>query len=105
MATDAQYQELVLLVGTEMLTEDQLKAVIDLNAGDMDASAAQVWEIRAGRYHGLVNISESGSSRSMGDLHQNAIRMAAMYRGKIAAEDQEASGARRSGTRAIRRPE
>lgn len=103
MATDEQYNELVLMVGTEMLTEDQIRAVIDLNEGDMDASAAQVWEIRAGRYHGLVNISESGSSRSMGDLHKNALAMAAMYRSKGEITAEVVTG--RSGTRAIRRPE
>lgn len=102
MATSEQLNQLILMVGTEMLTEDQLRAVIDLNEGDMDASAAQVWEIRAGRYHGLVNISESGSSRSMGDLHKNALALAAMYRSKgtIVAEE-TVTGVTR--TRGIRR--
>ena len=99
MATDEQYNELVLMVGTEMLSEDQIKAVIDLNEGDMDASAAQVWEIRAGKYHCLVNISESGSSRSMGDLHKNALAMASMYRSK--GQDTEEITNGRSGTRKI----
>jgi hypothetical protein len=101
MASDEQFQQLVLMVGSEMLSEDQIRQIIDLNDGDMNASAAQVWEIRAGKYHGLVNISESGSSRSMGDLHKNALAMAAMYRAKDVSE--EAVVTSRSGTRRITR--
>lgn len=106
MAEEAQIQELILLVGQEMLTPQQFSQVIDLNDGNMTRSAAQVWEIRAGRYHGLVNISESGSSRNMGDMYKNAIEMAKYYRQK-AAEEEEGPGAEDDGvtrTRAIVRP-
>lgn len=84
MATQEEIDQLVLLVGNEMLTEQQFGDVLDVNEGDMDLAAAQVWEIRAGRYHGLVDISESGSSRSMGSMYKNALEMAKFYRGKRA---------------------
>jgi hypothetical protein len=82
MASDEDLSMLKLMVGSEMFTDDQLKTIIDANSSDLTLASAQVWEIRAGKYHGLVNISESGSSRSMGDLYKNAIAMASYYRGK-----------------------
>lgn len=100
MATTEDLKRLILMVGTELLSEEQMGLILDLNETDFDAAAAQVWEIRAGKYHGLVNISESGSSRSMGDLHKNALAMAAMYRAKEVAVTPEASSSK-SGTRRI----
>jgi hypothetical protein len=82
MATQEEIDQLVLLVGNEMLSEQQFGQIIDFVNGDMDLAAAQVWEVRAGRYHGLVNISESGSSRNMGDMYKNALEMAKFYRSK-----------------------
>lgn len=67
---------------------------------DLNLVAAEAWTIRAGRYHALVNTSESGSSRSMGDLYKNALAMAAMYRGlydKENAPAESASGRTRTG--------
>lgn len=83
MAEPEEIATLSLLVGgTPDLPDEQLGPIIDSNAGDLDAAAAVVWEIRAAKYHALVNISESGSSRNMGDLYKNAIAMAQYYRGK-----------------------
>lgn len=50
-------------------------------------AAAEIWGIKAGQYSGLVNVSESGSSRSLGDLLKNAERMAKHYRELGTAED------------------
>lgn len=49
---------------------------------NLDLATAELWEIRASRYHALVNISESGSSREMGKMYSNALEMAKYYRGK-----------------------
>jgi hypothetical protein len=38
--------------------------------------AAQIWREKAAMYASLVNVSESGSSRSLSDLHKNALAMA-----------------------------
>lgn len=84
MATQEEIDRLVLLVGNEMLTNEQFGQILDSAEGDLDLAAASVWEVRAGRYHGLVDISESGSSRSMGDMYKNAIEMAKYFRGKRA---------------------
>lgn len=107
MATDHEIRRLKLIVGSEMFTDEQLGEVLDAFEGELedklDLAAAQVWEIRAGRYHTMVDISESGSSRKMSDLHKNALAMAAYY-GKKATEDaveEPGGGAGRSGTRRI----
>lgn len=43
-------------------------------------AAADIWAVKAGTAAGLVNVSESGSSRSLGDLLKQAKEMEAMYR-------------------------
>jgi hypothetical protein len=40
------------------------------------ALAQEIWLEKAAKYASLVNVSESGSSRSMSDLHKNALAMA-----------------------------
>lgn len=44
-------------------------------------AAAAVWSVKASGYAELVNVSESGSSRSLGDLFERAQRMASYYKG------------------------
>lgn len=39
--------------------------------------AAQIWGFKAAKFATLVDVSESGSSRKMGDLYKNAIAMKA----------------------------
>lgn len=38
--------------------------------------AADIWREKAANYAALVNVSESGSSRALSDLHKNALEMA-----------------------------
>lgn len=82
MATEEQIAMFKLIVGNELFTEDQLGQVLDEQEGDFDLAAAQVWEIRAGKYHTMVNMTESGSTRNMGDMHKNALSLATYYRKK-----------------------
>lgn len=100
MATPEELAQLKLMVGPELLTDAEFELIIDLNE-NLTAAAAQVWEIRAGRYHGLVDITESGSSRKMSDLHKNALAMAANYRAQIIAVVEAIPGT--TGTRRITR--
>lgn len=106
MATQEDINILLLMVGPELVTSDQLGQILDRNEGDFLASSADVWEIRAGRYHTMVNITESGSSREMGKLYENALAMAKYYRGRIAEQNQEEEqppAVLTSGTRRIER--
>lgn len=106
MATQEEVDYFKLVVGSELFTDTQLSEILDAFPDKPNAAAAQVWEIRAGRYHTMVDIAESGSSRKMSDLHKNALAMAAYYNGRQKAEDdaegeEELTG--RSGTRRITR--
>lgn len=62
----------------EPYTDEQLSAQIDA-ADSLPTLAAQVWRSKAASLAHLVNISEGGSSRSMGDLYKNAIAMAGVW--------------------------
>lgn len=52
---------------------------------DIRVYVALVWEAKAAEAVGLVDVSESGSSRSMGQIHAHAVKMAERY--KPAADD------------------
>lgn len=45
-------------------------------------AAAEIWAVKAGQAATLVNVAESGSSRSLGDLLKQAREMEAYYRGR-----------------------
>lgn len=79
MATKAEIDALRLLIAES----DDVAPYDDIALGArLDASpspiglAAQIWREKAANYAALVNVSESGSSRSLGDLHKNALEMA-----------------------------
>lgn len=83
MATVDQIASLRLLIGepidAEPYTDAALSARIDA-AGDLNTVAADVWQEKAARYADLVDTSEGGSSRKMGDLHEQALNMVAHFR-------------------------
>lgn len=69
---------------------------------DLNMAVAVVWEIKAGRYAELVDVTEAGSSRKLSDLSKNALAMSTKYR-KI-SEAAVVTVAVRPRTRAIERP-
>lgn len=78
MATVEQIAALRLLIAeqinAEPYTDTRLGLRIDA-AGDLNTVAAAVWQEKAAKYADLVDISEGGSSRKMGDLHEQALNM------------------------------
>jgi hypothetical protein len=64
-------------------TDTRVGTFID-REDDLFLAAAAIWSATAGAYAGLVNVSESGSSRSLGTLIDNALKMVAFYRGRSA---------------------
>lgn len=52
---------------------------VDATVNDYLA-AAEIWVVKAGSYTELVNVNESGSSRSLDTLQAKAFRMADHYR-------------------------
>lgn len=47
---------------------------------DLRTYAATIWEAKAAEAVPLVDVSESGSSRAMGQIHAHALKMAERYR-------------------------
>lgn len=86
---------------------DLLDVLVDNTDGDgatnLNLATATVWEMKAGKYVELVDITEAGSSRKNGDLSAKALAMAKFYRGRDA--DDVAIIAGRPMTRAIVRPQ
>lgn len=50
-----------------------------IDALGVDPAASVIWTNKAAQYASLVNVSESGSSRSLSDLHKNALAMAERF--------------------------
>lgn len=97
------------MIGNSGLNDEQLAAIILSNRNadgtpNLPNSAAYVWTIKAGEYAELVNVSESGSSRNLGDLYKNALAMAARYTSEGKTEEPVVDLRVRSRTRAITRP-
>lgn len=103
MATPDQITQLRLLIGDTDLTDEQLATIID-SESTIQGAAAQVWQVQAGKYSELVNISEAGSSRSLGSLYQNALDMAKYYRGLDSTSGTQPGVTAVTRTRAIERP-
>lgn len=68
---------------------------------NVNRAVAQEWRYTAAGYARLVDVTESGSSRKMSDLHKNALTMVAQFTnlaGDVAIVESAPRGAR---TRAI----
>lgn len=82
MATAEEIAEFRLLIDEQAdklpYTDSRLGERID-GATSIQALAAAIWTEKAAAYAALVNTSESGSSRSLGDLQDKALRMAATF--------------------------
>lgn len=79
-----------------------LQGYLDRSQGEVNTAAAAVWGVKAGQLSTLVNVSESGSSRSLGDLHKNALAMQKQYASLASAAIVEVSNRPRT-RRIVRR--
>jgi hypothetical protein len=59
--------------------DDRLAELID-GSGSLNSVAHTIWLSKASSYSTLVDVSESGSSRKLGDLYKNALAMAKMFK-------------------------
>jgi hypothetical protein len=84
MATAEQIAELRLLIAeptADVYTDAILGSIIDARSGEMNGSAYDVWVQKAASSAELVDISEGGSSRKMGDVYEQALSMARHFAG------------------------
>lgn len=78
----------------ESIVADFLSPNTLLGVTDLNTAAAQLWREKAAAAAELVNTSESGSSRALGDIYKNALEMAKHYEALATASllaDQAAS--------------
>jgi hypothetical protein len=73
---------------TATYTDDAILAVY-ATEGSVAGAAAAIWQEKAGVLADLVNTSESGSSRSLGDLYKNALAFAKFYADQIVTPIEE----------------
>lgn len=82
MATAAAIQQVRRLINDpehDEFSDEDIANLLDGVDGDVNRAVAGAWGIKAGLYSTLVNTSEAGSSRSLGDLYKNALQMQAHY--------------------------
>ncbi len=106
MATDEQVATLRPMIGelTEAsYTDEVLKVIIEQAENDLDLAAAVVWEQKASSYSTLVDVSESGSSRSMSQIYKNALAQAKYYGDKVTEEVVEPTTVRARTRTAVRK--
>lgn len=108
MAKVVEIAELRLAIGEEKdenpYTDRFLNDVID-GEGGVNAAAARIWGHKAASAAGLVDVTEGGSSRKLGDLYKNALAMQKTYENRAAADaGQPTVPASYASTRPIARP-
>lgn len=83
MATEEDIAALRLLVAepsdSDIYTDVVLGAILDAASGDLNKSAYEVWVRKAAASAELVDISEGGSSRKMGDIYEQSLAMAKFF--------------------------
>lgn len=74
-------------------TDAALADILD-GASDVNSAAATIWTQKAAAAATLVNVSESGSSRSLGDLQKNALTMAQLFSAAVEKDPETSTGIR-----------
>lgn len=87
MATITEIATLRLMINepanVEPYTDDALGAIIDASTS-LNTAAASIWNTKAAQVAHLVDISEGGSSRKMGDVYEQFLKMAGTFEAKDA---------------------
>jgi hypothetical protein len=82
VASQEDIQKLRILINepddTNGYTDEVLGDIID-GTESLNGAASAVWTSKAGTYSTMVDVSESGSSRKLGDLYKNALGMSKHY--------------------------
>lgn len=96
MATEAEIEEARRRSdGAADYTDDQISDFLDRGNTVFDF-ARLYWESKAASYSTLADVTESGSTRKLSDLHKNALAMAKHFGTDTAAEEvlQQRKGSR-----------
>lgn len=96
MATEADIEEARRRTDSAAdYTDEQIEAFLDSGRTVFDF-ARLYWESKAATFSTLTDVSESGSTRKLSDLHKNALAMAKHFGTDTAAEEvlQQRKGSR-----------
>lgn len=88
MATETDIETLRLLTDVSddpPYTDEYLAALIDAE-GTVDMAAVVVWRQKAAKLAGYVDTTESGSSRKLSQMHEQALKMADAQQGQVIVE-------------------
>lgn len=96
MATQTEITRLRELVMPTDLTDPELGQILDVSK-NINEAASFIWQTKAAKYSTLVDVAESGSSRKMSDLFNNAMKMAQYHGGNSADTSPDAGGRTRIG--------
>lgn len=103
MATETEIEEARRRTdGAADWESDDIRRYLDTGKTIVDF-ARMWWESKAASYSKLVNISESGSSRSNGDLYKNALAMAKHFGSEDATGVPDGPVNNKTTRRAVRR--
>ena len=97
MATTDQISQLRLLTAEPDATtysDIVLSTRIDAVDGDLNRAAYDIWSEKAAGFALLVDVSEGGSTRKMGDLHEQALRMVQHFGGLVPGGEPTGRGTR-----------
>lgn len=104
MATVAEVLKLRELIDDagvpQQFSDDYLSATID-SSNTVNASASNIWRIKASKYASLVDVTEGSSSRKLSSLYKQALEMANSFQDNNTPEVIQLRRASR--TRAIER--
>lgn len=106
MATPEQIAALRLLIAEpseETYTDAVLMALYDA-AANPNLVAYDIWTQKAAAVAGLVDVSEGGSSRKMGDLYEQYLSMAATFATRATSETLPPTGAGSLRIKSLTRP-
>lgn len=83
-----------LVTGVEAvdINDDDLSSLLEANEGDINLTAAAFFDRQAARYSKFADVSESGSSRSLGSLYKAASAMADSYRNRAGGDGTGGAG-------------
>jgi len=100
----AQVDQLKKLLGAAVgnYTDDQLWALIVAAGGSLNSVAGDIWGEYAASTATLIDMKEGSSTRNLGDLYDQALKMSAHF--KNLADGDLLPIVRPSRTRAIERP-
>jgi hypothetical protein len=100
----AALREMVAEPYSEAWDDDRLRGAYDRAGGSLNGAAGILWRAKANEAAALVDVTENGSSRKLGDLYGKLSSVAAAYEGAAAAETGAPATGGRVRVRQIVRP-